>query len=246
MSEGRHPHPLTNDKLGIFSLSWLYRTPAEPVWSWLLSVTMRHHLVFGTIIAVKISEINQARYITMRNNLPIIGVAAFVVSLFAGCASIPEAYRPQEVGSLQPARVASGLKVSISPDSEIAVRGEPIQFSVNIENVSGHDLVLPRRPHIQFAWTYSNGRRDNFVSEIPAEQFYRPSEVITLESGGKLRVNVPVKTYYFDQMGITEFHAVVKSPRNTNPALGPVWQGSVASNRYGVRVTRGRDYAWLH
>ena len=171
---------------------------------------------------------------------------SIAVVLHTGCASVPQAYRPQNVGPGRPAPSEKGLRVSISPDSEVAVKGEPIQFSVEIENVSAGSLVVPRHPHVVFTWTYANGQRDNFLAEVPDEQFLAPSDVVRLEAGGTLRIKVPVKTYYFRRLGVTEFRAVVNAPRNTNPALGDVWQGRALSNRYGVLVTRGPTYAWLH
>ena len=181
----------------------------------------------------------------MTRSIAVVASTVFVVLFSAGCASVPEAYYPQNTGPSVPAMARSGVQVHISADSETAVKGDPIRFAVEIENVSGEELLIPRRPHILFAWTYANGVRDNFISEVPSEWFYAAGDVVALEPGARLRLTVPVKTYYFDRLGITEFLAIVKSPRNTNPELKQVWQGYATSNRYGIRVTGSRDYAWL-
>lgn len=181
----------------------------------------------------------------MYKPVSILAVSALSSFLFAGCSSIPDAYYPQSTGPSLPTTAESGIKVHISTDSETAVKGEPIQFSVAIENVSSQDLIIPRRPHVVFAWTYANGVRDNFVMETPSEWFFHARDVVKLKPGATLDLTIPVKTYYFERLGITEFHAIVRSPRNTNAALGSVWQGYVTSNRFGVRVTDRRDYAWV-
>ena len=55
----------------------------------------------------------------------------------------------------------------------------------------------------------------------------------------------PVKTYYFDRLGlgITEFRAILDGVPNSNPHLAQVWAGRSLSNAYGIRIDRARTYA---
>lgn len=171
----------------------------------------------------------------------LLGVVGCGCVLLAGCATVKEAYYPRQLGAVSPPGVAGGIQISIAPESTFAIRGEPIRFQVEFENMSDGEVRVPRQPHILLVWTYSNGQRDNFLAEAPEERFYRPQDVVSLGPGGKLQVQVPVKTHYFPRLGITEFRAIVKSPRNTNPAVGEVWQGQALSNRYGILVTESRE-----
>ena len=161
--------------------------------------------------------------------------------LCIGCATVPTKYQPKTLGTVDHGSQDAELMVTISPRSDVVLKGDPIRFSVEVKNVAIHEVLIPNQPDINFLWTYSNGAKDNYLSDSPAERFYQDQDLVRLAPGEAKMFEVPIKTYYFDRLGITEFAARLTSARNTNPAMGKVWQGPVFSNRYGMMITKDRD-----
>lgn len=116
--------------------------------------------------------------------------------------------------------------------------GEPLYFTVIIQNVGDKPLWLPRNPDLLLTWVYPNGRRDNFIRERPPAQFFSAHNAVLLQPGQQMTRTIAVKTYYFPLPGITEFRAILRGTGNTNPDLQPFWSGRVESNAYGIRVLK--------
>ena len=167
--------------------------------------------------------------------------STILASLCIGCATVPTKYQPKTLGTVDDGSNDSELVVTISPRSDVVLKGDPIRFSVEVKNAATHEVLIPNQPDIHFLWTYSNGIKDNYLSDSPEERFYLEQDLVRLAPGETKTFEVPVKTYYFNEMGITEFTAMLQSARNTNPAVGNVWQGRVFSNRYGMMITKDRN-----
>jgi hypothetical protein len=165
-------------------------------------------------------------------------VFLLAIGLLTGCSTVPDPYRPQALGARDDGWADRGLQIGILPTNDYAVKGRDILFNVTLTNVGAEDFLVPRDPDILFLWTYSNGRRDNFMVDTPSTVFYQPNEVYLLRPGKHYTFQVPVKTSYFPDLGVTEFRAVAQLPRNTNPELPQVWSGKSLSNAYGVMVSR--------
>ena len=167
------------------------------------------------------------------------------VAIVTGCstASASSKYRPQTLGMASDGYADSGLSIMIDTKDEVAVPGEPLVFDVVYKNVGTSSFLLPREPNILFAWTYSDGKRDNYLVDYPKERFYKDSEVVELKPGDTLVQRFPVKTYYYDRYGITEFRAVLAGVPNSNPNVEKVWVGRSVSNAYGVMISKTKTYA---
>ncbi len=165
-------------------------------------------------------------------------VSLLMLALATGCSTVPDLYKPQALGARDDGWADSGLRVEIAPTHDYAVKGHDIVFNVTLSNVGMEDFLVPREPEILFLWTYANGRRDNFMVDSPPTAFYQPNEVYLLRPGKSYQFQVPVKTAYFPDLGLTEFRAVAQLPRNTNPQLAQVWSGKSLSNAYGVMISR--------
>ena len=162
-----------------------------------------------------------------------------------GCSTVPATYKPSTLGPSREAITDRGLRITIEPKVQVALRGQPLVFDVTITNVGHEPFLLPAEPEVLFVWTYSNGERDNYLLDQPASRYFRPHEVVRMKPGAELVRQFSVKTYYFDKLGITEFRAILEGVPNTNPALETVWAGRAISNAYGVRVDGSRRYASL-
>ena len=160
------------------------------------------------------------------------------VALITGCAAIPEPYRPSVVGAIPGGSQDHGLRVTIQPDRDVAAVGDRLQFLVRLTNAGPSAILVPRRPNILFTWVYPDGRRDNFMLDDPSPRYYPASEVQEIPPGESLEVRVPIETYYFKRYGVTEFRAIARIPRNTNPAHETFWHGKVMSNAYGVLIEK--------
>lgn len=156
--------------------------------------------------------------------------------LLMGCGTVQHAYIPDETGPIGTPETEAGLSVALSPDSSQVEPGTPIDFTITLRNVSDRQITLPRDPSVRLIWVYPNGQRDNFLVETTEERHYQPRELMTLKPGQALILHRTVKTYYFPFRGITEFHAQLLVPRNTNPRISGVWTGQLKSNRFGVLV----------
>lgn len=158
-------------------------------------------------------------------------------SLLTGCASLPDTYMPSTVGPVQHhSSQGEALECRIHPVHDAVVSGEPIEFVVLIRNRGDQPVWVPGQPEVLFLWTYSNGRRDNFMRDEPMPQFYTTQNAVLLQPGEQLRRTVEIGTRSFLRQGVTEFRAIVNVPRNLNPELTPFWTGRAYSNGYGVLV----------
>jgi len=171
--------------------------------------------------------------------------AAFGV-LAGGCSSVPEHYRPQTLGLAAEGYADAGLSISIEPDRDTVHLGESIQFKVTYRNIGERVFLFPRNPEALFVWIYPDGTRDNFIMKSPGPIHYTPGDVLKLAPGTEVTRHFPLETYYFDHRGITEFRAVFRAGRNTNPDLDNVWAGKAYSNAYGVMVAGRNRLAMLH
>ncbi len=149
---------------------------------------------------------------------------------------MPNAYIPTTVGSLGEPDPASEMKVSISSKNTLAFIGDLIVFQITLKNVSTESIWVPREPDVLLTWIYPNGRHDNFLREFQDERYYSTDDAVQLLPGQQITKFVPVKTYFFERAGVTEFRALVHASRNTNPQLAPFWQGRALSNAFGVLV----------
>ncbi len=147
-------------------------------------------------------------------------------------------YRPTRVGRIDAAPAEGPLEMQMVCAQDTITIGEPLYFTVIIRNTSDRPVWLPRNPPLIMAWVYPDGRRDNFLREYPDAQFFSTQNAVLLQPGQQMTRTVAVKTYYFPLPGITEFRALLDSPRNTNPELTPFWSGRLESNAYGVKVLK--------
>lgn len=158
-------------------------------------------------------------------------------TLLAGCASLPETYVPSTVGPVQhQATQGQALECRIHSVHDAVVAGEPVEFVVLLRNRSDQAIWVPSRPDVVFLWTYSNGRRDNFMRDDPMPQFFTSHNAVLLQPGEQLTRTVRVDTRNFLRNGVTEFRALVQAPTNLNPELNSFWTGRTVSNGYGVLV----------
>lgn len=161
--------------------------------------------------------------------------AAATLLVCIGCVA-PVKYIPATLGLSAPGETRNGLQVHIRPQSDGVTPGTPIVFEVTIRNAGDVGFFLARNPNLVFVWTYPNGQRDNFVREFAERRFFSRDEAVYLGPGDELTVSRTIETHFFPKTGITEFHAILYSEKNTNPDLRPFWHGWVASNFYGVFV----------
>ena len=173
----------------------------------------------------------------MKKTIPWILAAS--LALTTGCASIPESYKPQVVGMIPNGMRDSSLQIFIEPNRDVAAIGDKLLFQVKLMNVGESPILLPRQPDVLFTWIYPDGRRDNFLLDDPAPRFYQESEVHEVLPGESLVMRVPIETYYFKRYGVTEFRAVARIPRSTNPNHNTLWYGKAVSNAYGVLIQKG-------
>jgi hypothetical protein len=168
------------------------------------------------------------------------GAVAMLAAALSGCGTMPETYIPSTVGPLGESNPASEMRVSISSKNTLAFIGDLIIFQITLKNVSEDPIWVPREPDVLLTWTYPNGRRDNFVREFQDERYYSPDDAVQLLPGQQITKFIPVKTYFFERAGITEFRALVHASRNTNPKLAPFWEGKAISNAFGVLVENAK------
>ena len=179
----------------------------------------------------------------MKTKAKLIGLT--VIALASGCSTVPDVYKPNAVGYVNGSVTEKGLQVTIRPARDQVAVGDVINFDVIYENVGDKPFMFPKNPNLLFTWTYSNGRRDNYLGEDASPKHYDATELVSLKPGTCMTSEFPVKTYYFKTQGVTEFRAILRCPLCTNPELSSVWHGRAVSNTYGVMLTRGQDYASL-
>lgn len=176
----------------------------------------------------------------IRSHLRAWGLVCVLSALLSACGTVKPLYRPQTRGSLDDAQPLDGLELTIRPDRDAVRLGEVLVFEARLRNVGDRPLRIPAHPDLIFLWTYPNGERDNFIIECEDHRSFEADELIDLRPGAVLRKRYPIKTYYFDYMGITEFRAFCDVPRNDNAGVDPVWTGRVYSNGYGIEVYEKR------
>lgn len=157
--------------------------------------------------------------------------SAIAACLLSACGTIPESYRPNQIGVVDSADSTSGLSLSIRPDRTTAQIGDTITFDVIIKNMGTDTVWLPSQPDILLTWTYPDGKRDNFIrdDDVPAA----PPALSPLAPGEERLFKSVVRTYYFDLRGVTEFRARVSVAPSAR-AEHLAWAGDLASNGYGV------------
>ncbi|MGD9873178.1 MAG: hypothetical protein AB7T27_02800 [Kiritimatiellia bacterium] len=172
-------------------------------------------------------------------------IAALALVALCGCGTMPGEYKPSQTGPIGAPEIVSGLSVSIASRSDQVAFGQQIIFNVTVSNASDMIFWLPQEPFIRFTWTHANGRRDMIIVEHPAEQYFTAQDAVKFYPGETHVSQTRIPTGYFPVRGITEFKAIYKAPRNTNPDLRPFWNGEARSNRYGVDI-RSRKYNGGH
>lgn len=175
-----------------------------------------------------------------------IPLCAALVLLMSGCASIPDTYMPSTIGPVQKQAVqAQPVEVRIHSVRDAVPEGEPVEFVVTLRNQSAQPLWVPSEPEVLFVWTYSNGRRDNFMREQPMPRHYTAQNAVLLQPGEQMTRTAHINTKNFLRNGVTEFRAVLEVAGNTNPGLAPFWTGRATSNGYGVLVASPNKIASL-
>ena len=164
-----------------------------------------------------------------------LGLACAMLSLM-GCSSVENPYIPKTVGQLDDSLARDGVTVTIRPEQSRSAVGQPIVFDVRITNSGDTPVWIPKKPQVVFTWTYPDGKRDNFLQDVEHERFFKADEAVLLQPGQTVARKSTIATYYFGKSGITEFRAVIHSPRNTNADLQPFWNGRVRSNSFGVLI----------
>jgi hypothetical protein len=187
---------------------------------------MMMHKIYYEV--VKMSSTNTSRFLSL------FLTAMLLFSM--GCASSQFAYRPSTIGISDPAEIIDGLEVNIQPNTDSVEQGSNLLFLVTIRNISDKAIWIPRRPHVLFFWTYSDGQRDHFLDEYSDTVYYDKQSCMLLKPGQQLKFRKSIRTAYFLATGITEFRAVYVVENNKNTALQPFWQGELLSNAYGVMV----------
>jgi hypothetical protein len=159
------------------------------------------------------------------------------LSLAGGCSTMNGTYLPQQVGPVRDYEPTDGLKVTIDTDQEYVRHGDPVVFEVTVKNASARTCRVPQDPEIVMIWTYSDGTRDNFLTEAPQPRDYAMSDTVRLAPGESLKRRVPVETQAFRQGGVTEFHAMLQAPACAHGGMRDLWTGEALSNDFGVMVT---------
>ena len=172
------------------------------------------------------------------NTIVKIMAALLLPLLGAGCASMPQAYKPVTPGRLENSERSNGLEINLESETPVIAIGEPILLNITIRNVSPECVWLPRQPTVLVSWIYPNGIHDNFLKELRQEERLERHQLACLEPGQQISQRVEVRTYYFDRPGVTEFRALLHAGRNTNPHTESTWAGRLHSNSFGVQVER--------
>jgi hypothetical protein len=155
---------------------------------------------------------------------------AIASALLAGCGTVKQAYKPQQMGNLADHRNAGGIEVRLSPDKYRARIGDPVTFKVTIRNVGAAPILFPSDPDLLLTWIYPDGKRDNLVrgERAPSQNY------IVLAPGDEHVAHSVVTTYYFDRGGIHEFRAIVRGDQLAMNTDRSAWKGRAVSNGFGV------------
>jgi hypothetical protein len=161
---------------------------------------------------------------------------ALFALVLAGCASMPAAYVPTQLGPLTDADSTNDLVMVLKPDRNVAKIGDLITFDITLKNKGKQTIWVPAKPEIILAWIYPDGRCDNFLGD-PSAQSAAPA-MAPLAPGAVRQFETTVATHYFERLGITEFRARISVPELAANAPGPCWCGDIDSNGYGVMFAR--------
>ena len=175
----------------------------------------------------------------MKFGSPLAIVMLLAAGWLAGCGTIQPRYKPKLPGDLRNEQPDSLLAVTLETTTPKVRIGEEIFLTVRIRNIGDHGVWLPSQPIVLLSWIYPDGVRNNFLPNLPEEQYFERPNAIWLAPGEQIKQRVPVRTYYFMRAGITEFRALLHVGRNTNPDLSPCWRGELQSNAYGIIVEKG-------
>ncbi len=157
-------------------------------------------------------------------------LGALLLAGLTGCGTVREPYIPKRLGSLHDQKADQGIRLTLSPDKYRARIGEPVTFTVLIENTRGRPALLPADPGLLLAWIYPDGRRDNMVrSQEPVPR----QEPLLLNPGEQRVARLVVPTYYFNFDGIYEFRAILRG-QPLPVESDAVWTGRALSNGYGI------------
>jgi hypothetical protein len=151
-------------------------------------------------------------------------------SFLAACSSVmPVVYVPQQSGTLNDSSVSGNISVTLKPDQADIRRGEPLGFSVTMQNVSLQTILLPRQPDVVLTWIYPDGKRDNLIRDTDSLQ--ANPEFVKLAPGAQIVSRLSIKTSSFHRAGIFEFRAIVSAA-----GADKTWAGCAVSNGFGVMV----------
>ena len=173
----------------------------------------------------------------------VLGVMCIALALLAcSCKTTsPSGYVPRQLGSIEQSNSNSRAMLTITPSKVRYEPGDPIEFTVTLENTSASPYWVPKNLVPVFVWNYSDGSRDGQLPRSNAPRPYQKDKSVLLQPGDELSSTRVVKTNYFLREGITEFHAILDIPENTNSQLSPFMSDKLLSNGYGVLVaTSGR------
>ncbi|TAN36138.1 MAG: hypothetical protein EPN23_09255 [Verrucomicrobia bacterium] len=154
----------------------------------------------------------------------------------AGCASLPEEYRPQTVGPLDDGQTNNGVIIQLVARNRTTQLGQPVVFQVVVRNISNHAFWIPHKPPQGFFWTFPDGRHDCYFFDREQVRYFSKNDCVLLQPGHEIALTGLVDTAAFSQLGITEFRAEIDVARNTNPELTPCWSGRAFSNSFGVQL----------
>jgi hypothetical protein len=170
-------------------------------------------------------------------------LVTIAVPLIMGCSSAGGKYVPSKVGEVRQPTENQGISALLRPSTDRARIGDPIVCNLVLRNLSQEPVWIPREPEYQIHIIHPNGRRDNSLEELGRPRHYDASNAVLLKPGQQISTQLEVKTYYFDQGGITEIFAVVQCGRNTNAQLEPFWSGRAISNSYGIMIDAPWGYS---
>ena len=155
--------------------------------------------------------------------------------LAGGCASLQEAYRPQQAGNLEDGNRTGSAQVTLSTPSAKLKLGQPVHFAVHIRNIGPRSIVIPGESDIELDWIYPDGRRDMTLGDETADKY---ANSMVLKPGQEVVYKAVLETDYFRKPGVTEFHAVVEAREvdHVGTVLAKVNGVRAVSNGYGIAM----------
>jgi hypothetical protein len=184
------------------------------------------------------------RELEMKMNCIVAAISAMSVCLLSvSCTTAPKnVYIPRQLGSVAKADANPDADLEIKPSRMEIRHGDPIEFEVVLVNSSTNDYWVPKNLSPTFVWSFSDGRRDGQLPSPSIPREYDRQELALLKPGEKLSMTKTIKTNFFTRGGLVEFRAILQIPENTNPSIGPVFDGKLSSNGYGVMLAE--EDAW--